>query len=193
MKTMYFFRKDNITFKENFKEVAIPEWSNCETMVSVAKECLTVLEGGYDYQVLKSLKETCEKVQADYEALNRKKKDRPEGAWVIANNFRIAAMYLKMAMWFYPEWKEVDKWNKKTGDKEFHNQSMSYAKEELTNMSNGLVEMMVPELGAVRLFNTMNPEQDIYTYNGQDFYKWDGWDSSNKKELEEMADKMFNA
>lgn len=172
MKKIYFSRRD-INGKFNFKGVDIPEWSECETMVSVAKELLTVLDGEYDYQTLKSAKETCDLAQEAYEALDRKRKDRPEGAWVIANNFRIVSLHIKMAMWFYPEWKEVDKWNNKTGDEQFHNQSMAYVKERLTNMSKGVVEMMIPELGADRLFNTINPEEDIYTYDGRDYYKAD--------------------
>lgn len=42
-----------------------------------------------------------------------------------------------------------------------------------------------------RFFHLLNPEQDIYEYNGKKFYMWDGWHSSLKV-MQEIADKKFN-
>ena len=42
-----------------------------------------------------------------------------------------------------------------------------------------------------RFWHIFNPEQDIYEYNGREFYFWDGWYSSLKV-MKEIADKKFN-
>lgn len=175
MRTLNFYQK-GFNGISNFKAVAIPEWSNCETMVSVAKDLLTVLEGDYDYETLKNARETAKKAEAYYEDLARVEPDlvypKPivEGAEEIASSFSVLELYLDMAMWFFPESGR----NTKVGNEEFHNQAMAEIKKQLKDMSEGVIVMTIPELGADRYFHTLNPQEDIYTLCGIDFYMWNG-------------------
>ena len=158
MKAVYFYNRGE------FVQNGIADWTNYETMISTAKDIQKVLEGGYDYETLKNIQETLEKVIRYYDGFeNDESIDVKTSAGCYSANLGRLKDDVKEAMAYYTM--EDTGW---LGRAYYQNK------------------------GFLNFFHTLNPEQDIYTYNGRDFYLWDGWHSSLKV-MKEIADKKFNA
>ena len=62
----------------------------------------------------------------------------------------------------------------------------------LESLANGVVTLDGTKSQGSPFFHITDPSYDVYTYNGRDFYMWDGWYGSSKKVMMELADKKFN-
>lgn len=185
MKPVYFYNRGEFVMN------GIGTWTNYETMISTAKDIQKVLEAGCDYETLKNIQETLEKVIRYYDGFeNDESIDVATSADCYRANLGRLKDDVKEAMAYYTM--EYTGWMGSAyyQDKGFLENCMTKINTKLRDMANGVVYGS-PKFGN-HFFHTLNPEQDIYTYNGRDFYRWDGWHSSLKV-MKEIADKKFNA
>lgn len=185
MKPVYFYNRGEFVMN------GIGTWTNYETMISTAKDIQRVLEGGYDYETLKNIQETLEKVIRYYDGFeNDESIDVVTSAACYSANLGRLKDDVKEAMAYYTM--EGTGWlgSAYYQNKGFLKNCMTKIDTKLRDMSRGVV-YDGPGRGN-HFFHILNPEQDIHTYNGRDFYLWDGWHSSLKV-MKEIADKRFNA
>lgn len=185
MKPVYSYR-----FGKFDTEGFITDWQNYETYINTAKDIQKVLESGYDYQVLKSIKETVEKVMSYYDEFESDENiDIQVGSIVLRKNLAWLRDDVKDAMAYYTM--EGTGWlgSAYYKDKGFLNKCMTKINTKLRDIANGVA---YGDPTHRHIYHILEPERDYVIYNGREFYKWDGWHSS-RKVMEEMADKQFNA
>ena len=170
---IYFWNQKN----QNFELNNIPEWVGYEPMVDVATDALTLIKENKDYQVVHNIYLALGEIDSRYgysDAEDIYHKNIGEIKHILANILQTRSL-LESA-----ESKKEKKDIQRVIDNLF-----TKAETELRDLSRGVVYV------GNMFYHITDPSQDIYTYNGRDFYMWDGWHSS-KKVMEGKADKCFN-
>lgn len=173
MKQIYFWNQKN----QNFELNSIPEWVGYEPMVDVATDALTLIKENKDYQVVHNIYLALGEIDSRYgysDAEDIYHKNIGEIKHILANILNTRSML-----------ESADNKKEKKDIQRVIDNLFTKVETKLRDLSRGVVYV------GNRFYHITDPSQDIYTYNGRDFYMWDGWHSS-KKVMEGMADKCFN-
>lgn len=170
---IYFWNQKN----QNFELSSIPEWVGYEPMVEVAKESLEIIKANKDYKTVRNIIKAFKAVDNNYGYSDAETIYHKNIGEIASTLHRIAQnmMYIESA---------EDKREKLNLKRDIDN-LFTKVETKLRDLSRGVV------YAGNKFYHITDPSQDIYTYNGRDFYMWDGWHSS-KKVMEGMADKCFN-
>lgn len=161
---------------DGFTEITVPTFTNYETMVSTCKDIVTILDG----MNLKDKDECLRKTEDCIETL-RTLQDYYTSNETFDWNIAKARMELELNIAYNvgvngkKVW--VNRWNGKM----------------VRSLARGVVRFRYGQgfdYGR-RYWHLTDPKQDVYEYNGRNFYLWDGWHSSPDV-MAEIADKQFN-
>ena len=181
MKQIYFWNQKN----QNFELNEIPEWVGYEPMVDVATDALTLIKENKDFQTVLNIREALNLIDCRYGSSDAEyfyHKNIREVASTLANILQ----YTRLLEWDQQGKDTAGYTVKEKKDiQRVIDNLFTKAETKLLDLSKGVVYV------GDRFYHITDPSQDIYTYNGRDFYMWDGWHSS-KKVMEGMADKCFN-
>ena len=180
MEKIYFWNQK----EQNFELSSIPEWVGYETMVDVATDALTLIKENKDLQTVLNIREALNLIDCRYgtsDAEHFYHKNIREVTSTLANILQ----YMSLLEWDQQGKDTVGYTAKEKKEiKRNIDNLLTKAETKLRDLSRGVV------YDGNRFYHITDPSQDIYTYNGRDFYMWDGWHSS-KKVMEELADKKF--
>lgn len=171
--------------EQNFELRSIPEWVGYEPMVETATDALTLIKENKDFQTVRNLREAlnlidCRYGSSDAEYLYHK------NIREITSTLDNILQYMRLLEWDQQGKDAVGYTAKEKKEiKRNIDNLLTKAETKLRDLSRGVVYYNN------RFYHIADPSQDIYSYNGRDFYMWDGWHSS-KKVMMELADKKFN-
>lgn len=159
---------------EGFSEIEAPSFENYETLVSTMAYVKTILDG----MNTRNKKECEEKVSNCVETIERLM-DYYKDNKLFYDNLKGAKLDLELNIAYNTGVNGKDIWI----DRFFG---------RVKELSRGVVRYSKTfgfDYGK-RYWHIFYPEQDIYEYNGREFYFWDGWHSSLKV-MKEIADREF--
>ena len=168
---VYFWNQPNQVFELK----SVPDWSGYETMISTAKQVQDILNGECKHSDYRNIFETLNRV-SDYYG----NKTTANGADFYAKNLLYAS---DLALKIYNDYASFPDYTERL---------ITRLKTAIRGLANGVVYdgNANPSYGN-NFYDILNPQSDIYEYNGRKFYLWDGWHSS-RKVMAESADKQFN-
>lgn len=176
---LYFWNQKEQKFELN----TIPEWTGYELMIQVATEALTLIKENKDYKTVRNLcKAFCDIDRcygfSDAENIYHLNISNIAG---ILTTITQNMMYLDSA-----ETKEEKKALKGLLERGF-----TQVETLIRSLADGVVTLNGTKSQGSPFFHITDPDYDVYTYKGRNFYVWDGWYYSSRKVMEEMADKFF--
>ena len=163
--------------EQNFELNTIPEWVGYEPMVETATDALTLIKENKDFQTVRDIREALNLIDCRYGS--------SDAEYFYHKNIREITSTLVKILQYMRLLESADSKKEKNNLKRDIDNLLTKVETKLRDLSRGVV------YDNDRFYHITDPSQDIYSYNGRDFYMWDGWHSS-KKVMMELADKNFN-
>lgn len=169
--------------EQNFELNTIPEWVGYEPMVDVATDALTLIKENKDFQTVRDIREALNLIDCRYGS--------GDAEYFYHKNIREITRTLVSILQHMSLLESAEKREKFKLERDIDN---LFNKTEmlLESLANGVVTLDGTKSQGSPFFHITDPSYDVYTYNGRDFYMWDGWYGSSKKVMMELADKKFN-
>lgn len=180
MKQIYFWNQKN----QNFELNEIPEWVGYEPMVETATDALTLIKENKDFQTVRNIREALNIIDCRYGS--------SDAEYIYHKNIREVTRTLANILNTRSMLESADSKKEKNDIQRVIDNLFTKAETELRDLSRGVVTLDGTKSQGSPFFHITDPSQDIYTYNGRDFYMWDGWYGSSLKIMEGKADKYFN-
>ena len=169
--------------EQRFEGQDFQEWRGYEPMIETASNALTLIKENNDYKTIWNIREAF-KLTDDLYGFSPMETIYHKNISVV-----VSALTEVIENMMYLETAEDKQERKKLKNQVDH--LLMKSEVLIKSLAEGVVSLNGTKSSGSPYFHLTDPSQDIYTYNGRDFYMWDGWYSS-KNVMIELADKQFN-